>query len=106
SMVRSLEPDFALLRQLDLRGVIVTSPGDEMDFVSRFFAPNFGIDEDPATGSAHCTLAPYWAARLKRSVLRARQLSHRGARLDCEVRADRVLISGGVVPYFEGIINV
>jgi predicted PhzF superfamily epimerase YddE/YHI9 len=106
SDVRDLQPDFRVLSQLDLRGVIVTAPGDEVDFVSRFFAPNFGIDEDPVTGSAHCTLAPYWAGRLGRSRLRARQLSPRTGALQCEMAGERVRISGKAILFLEGTIEI
>lgn len=92
--IRALSPDQALLGQLDRRGVIVTARGDEVDFVSRFFAPKFGISEDPVTGSAHCQLAPYWADRLGKEKLSARQISRRGGNLICEVAGDRVLLSG------------
>lgn len=99
--VRGLSPDFALLATLDLRGVIVTAPGSADDFVSRFFAPRLGIPEDPVTGSAHCTLAPYWADRLGRHRLSARQVSKRGGRLACELEGDRVLLSGSAVTFME-----
>lgn len=95
--VRAITPDQALLGQLDLRGVIVTAPGSDVDFVSRFFAPKFGIPEDPVTGSAHCTLAPYWAKRLGKNVLTARQVSRRGGNIGCELKADRVILSGSAV---------
>lgn len=104
--VRALRPDMERLRTLDRLGVIVTAPGSGWDFVSRFFAPGAGIPEDPVTGSAHCTLAPYWAARLGKSVLRARQVSPRGGELFCECRGDRLLISGQAVCYLEGTIFV
>jgi predicted PhzF superfamily epimerase YddE/YHI9 len=84
----------------DTFAVIVTAPGDPdsgVDFVSRFFAPAKGVAEDPVTGSAHCTLTPYWAARLGKSRLRARQLSRRGGELDCELRGERVLMTGKAV---------
>lgn len=100
--VRSITPDHALLSRLDRRGVIITAPGSDHDFVSRFFAPKFGIPEDPVTGSAHCVLAPYWAARLGRNRLVARQLSRRGGELQCEVRGDRVLLIGGAVTFLQG----
>jgi predicted PhzF superfamily epimerase YddE/YHI9 len=77
-----------------------------VDFVSRFFAPAAGIPEDPVTGSSHCTLAPYWAARLGKSKLTAMQLSPRGGELQCELRADRVLIAGQVVEYLRGEIEI
>ena len=86
--------------------VIVTAPGDDCDFVSRFFAPDAGIAEDPVTGSAHCTLTPYWAARLGRPRLHARQVSARGGELWCELRGDRVGIAGRAVTYLRGEIEV
>ena len=104
--VRALEPDIARLGRLDRRGVIVTAAGEEADFVSRFFAPQSGIGEDPVTGSAHCELAPYWAKRLGRQRLTAHQVSARGGELDCEVKGDRVLITGRAATYLEGIIEV
>jgi PhzF family phenazine biosynthesis protein len=99
--VRGLTPDHALLGQLDLRGVIVTAPGIDVDFVSRFFASKFGIPEDPVTGSAHCALAPYWAGRLGKNALSARQVSKRGGNVGCEVRGDRVVLSGSAVTVME-----
>lgn len=105
--VRSIEPDHALLLQLDRDGgVIVTAPGDDVDFVSRFFAPKFGIPEDPVTGSAHCTLAPYWAERLGKNPLAAKQVSKRGGSLTCEVRDGRVLIAGRAVMFMEAELTV
>ncbi len=92
--VRALQPDLAALARLAEGGVMVTAPGREVDFVSRFFAPNYGVDEDPVTGSAHCALAPYWAGQLGRDSLSARQLSARGGELHCQLRGERVLISG------------
>jgi predicted PhzF superfamily epimerase YddE/YHI9 len=76
--VRAITPNHVWLRQLDLRGVIVSAPGEEVDFVSRFFAPKYGIPEDPVTGSAHCVLTPFWADRLGKTILTARQVSQRG----------------------------
>lgn len=104
--VRALQPNFEALKTLDRLGVIVTAPGRTADFVSRFFAPGAGIPEDPVTGSAHCTLTPYWAKRLQKSNLRASQVSSRGGELFCELRGDRVLISGRCVRYMEGAIYV
>ncbi len=104
--VQTLAPDFGLLARLDRRGVIVTAPGAETDFVSRFFAPGVGIPEDPVTGSAHCTLTPFWARRLGRNRLRARQLSARGGELECELRGNRVLIRGRAVLYMAGTIRI
>ena len=104
-VVRELRPDFTRLGKLDLRA-LVTAPGDDVDFVSRFFAPSEGIDEDPVTGSAHCSLIPYWAARLNKTSLRARQVSARGGELDCELLGERVSIGGRAVRYLEGIITI
>jgi len=104
--VRAITPRFALIRELPMRGVIATAPGSDVDFVSRFFAPAVGVDEDPATGSTHTTLIPYWSQRLGRKSLRARQLSARGGELWLEDRGERVKISGNVVPYLEGMITV
>jgi PhzF family phenazine biosynthesis protein len=104
--VRALTPDIALLRGLDRRGVIVTAAGSEVDFVSRFFAPKSGIDEDPVTGSAHCELTPYWSKRLGKTMLSAQQVSARGGELFCEDQGERVLISGRAVTYMEGLIDI
>jgi PhzF family phenazine biosynthesis protein len=97
--VRSLMPDCGLLRRLDVRGVIVTSEAVSAgsDFVSRFFAPRVGVDEDPVTGSAHCTLAPYWEARLGRTDLVGYQVSSRGGKVRTRVVGDRVLLGGQAV---------
>lgn len=103
--VRGLKPDMRVLGGLD--PVICTAPGEAgIDFVSRFFAPAFGIDEDPVTGSAHCTLAPYWAARLKKASLRARQVSPRGGDLWVEPRDGRVRMAGTGVEYLRGTITI
>jgi PhzF family phenazine biosynthesis protein len=105
--IRALTPDFAAIAALDRFAVIVTAPGaDGIDFVSRFFAPARGVAEDPVTGSAHCTLIPYWAERLGKSRLEARQLSRRGGVLSCAMRADRVTIAGRALLYLEGIIAI
>jgi predicted PhzF superfamily epimerase YddE/YHI9 len=104
--VADLAPDFAVLKRLS-RAVIVTAPGEGgIDFVSRFFAPRFGIDEDPVTGSAHCTLVPYWAGRLGKSRLNARQLSCRGGSLVCEDRGQRVTIAGRAALYLTGTLHI
>lgn len=95
--VRAITPNQALLGQLGLRCVVITAPGTEVDFVSRVFGPKFGIPEDPVTGSAHCALAPYWAKRLGKNVLTARQVSRRGGTIGCELNADRVMLSGSAV---------
>jgi len=100
--VRELQPDMAALSRVEMFALIVTAPGREVDFVSRFFAPAVGVPEDPVTGSAHCTLTPYWAQRLAKSVLRARQLSRRGGELVCELRGERVMLRGQAVLYLEG----
>ena len=104
--VRSLKPDFAALRTLATLGIIATAPGDDCDFVSRFFAPAAGINEDPVTGSAHCTLIPYWADRLGKSDLLARQVSARGGELICREAGDRVFIGGRATIYLRGEIEI
>lgn len=92
--VHSLQPDFTRLAALDLFAVIATAPGNDCDFVSRFFAPRAGVPEDPVTGSAHCTLVPYWAERLGKNALHARQVSPRGGELFCRLERERVFIGG------------
>jgi predicted PhzF superfamily epimerase YddE/YHI9 len=104
--ILDLQPSLADLMQLDLFGIIVTAPGEEVDFVSRFFAPNAGIDEDPVTGSAHSTLIPYWKERLGKDAMVALQLSARRGKLYCTDLGDKVKISGKAAPYLEGFINV
>jgi len=97
--IRSLKPDLPSLARLDCLGVICTAPGQDSDFVSRFFAPGAGVPEDPVTGSAHSTLIPYWGARLGKKTLFARQLSQRGGELFCEDLGDRVAIGGRAALY-------
>jgi len=104
--VRSLAPSFDGVRALGVFGIIATAPGRDVDFVSRFFAPLMGVPEDPATGSSHCTLTPYWAKRLGKSRLRARQVSARVGELLCEDLGERVAIAGRAVQYLEGTIEV
>lgn len=104
--VRELEPDISALARVEMFAVIVTAPGRDADFVSRFFAPASGVPEDPVTGSAHCTLAPYWAARLGKTTLHARQVSRRGGELICELRGERVILRGQAVRYLEGVIHL
>lgn len=104
--VRAVTPDQTRLAELDRRGVIVTARGREVDFVSRFFGPKYGIPEDPVTGSAHCALTPYWSQRLGRNVLRARQVSSRGGNVQCELKGDRVLLSGRAVTFMEALIDL
>jgi PhzF family phenazine biosynthesis protein len=103
--IRELAPDFGKLTAMG-DCVIATAPGDNVDFVSRFFAPAYGIDEDPVTGSAHCTMTPYWAARLDKTELRARQISKRGGELRCTFAGDRTRIAGRAVLYSRGTIEV
>ena len=104
--VAALDPRQDKLYELDCAGIIVTAPGEDVDFVSRFFAPRHGIAEDPVTGSAHCTLIPYWSKRLGKKELRARQISERVGELWCEDKDERVGISGEAVLYFEGHIRL
>lgn len=104
--VQELRPDVGVLAKLDLRGVGVTAPGREVDFVSRFFAPRHGIPEDPVTGSLHCALAPYWGARLGKQVLTARQLSKRGGSLRCELAGGRVVLYGHAVKFMTAQIEL
>lgn len=103
--IAALEPDMRLLERLG-RCVIVSAPGDNVDCVSRFFAPHLGIPEDPVTGSAHCTLVPYWAQRLGKGTLHCRQLSERGGELFCEDLGTRIAIAGRAVQYLRGEIEV
>jgi PhzF family phenazine biosynthesis protein len=105
AVVDSSYDQMAIL-QLGHCGVIVTAPGEDVDFVSRFFAPAYAIPEDPVTGSSHCTLTPYWAQRLGKNQLTARQLSSRGGFLKCELYTDRVLITGKAVMYMKGTLEV
>lgn len=106
--VAALRPDMAGLNRLAPDAVIATGPGDtiDVDFVSRCFVPKLGIPEDPVTGSAHCVLTPYWAARLGKQTLSARQISARGGELTCGIKGDRVTIAGKAVAYLEGWIDV
>src|SRR5664279_3112359 len=100
--IESLKPDLSLVRKLQSRGLIVTAPGTESDFVSRCFFPQSGIDEDPVTGSAHCVMVPYWSKQTGKTKLTAVQLSARKGFLDCELAANRVLMSGHAHTYLEG----
>jgi predicted PhzF superfamily epimerase YddE/YHI9 len=99
SAVRSIRPDLARIASLDVRGVIVTAraSSSDHDFVSRFFAPGAGVNEDPVTGSAHCALAPYWARKLGKTDLRGYQASARGGNVSCELIGDRVVLGGCAV---------
>jgi PhzF family phenazine biosynthesis protein len=102
--IAEMAPDFFALSKMDTVGVIVTAPGKNVDFVSRFFAPGAGIPEDPVTGSAHCNLIPYWAKKLGKDKLHALQISPRKGELWCELKGDRVLMSGKAVTYLRGEI--
>lgn len=104
--VLAIKPDFNSLMKINAHAVIVTAPGDKSDFVSRFFAPEVGVPEDPVTGSAHCTLIPYWAERLGKNKLFARQVSQRGGEIQCELIGDRVKMAGDAVLYMKGEIYV
>lgn len=104
--VEALRPNFSAIAKLDTFAVIVTGPGDSCDFVSRFFAPGAGVPEDPVTGSAHCTLVPYWSKRLGKRKLYARQVSKRGGQLWCEHLGERIVLAGRVVEYLRGEINI
>ncbi len=100
--IQKLNPNFYQLAQLELSGIIVTAKGDNIDFVSRFFAPKIGINEDPVTGSAHTLLIPYWAKKLNKNSLKAVQISKRTGYLKCEYLKNRVEISGQAVTYLKG----
>ena len=105
-IIEKIHPNFHLLNALDCRGVIVSAKGNEVDFVSRFFAPQCGIPEDPVTGSAHTTLTPYWSQKLNKNTLSAKQLSQRGGELQCEYLGNRVKISGHAICYLIGEIEI
>jgi PhzF family phenazine biosynthesis protein len=102
--IQAISPDFRILSTINVRGVIVTAKGDNYDFVSRFFAPAVGVNEDPVTGSSHTILIPYWGKKLNKNELNAKQLSPRQGILKCRTNKDRVRISGKAVTYFKGEI--
>ena len=104
--ILAIQPDFVTLSKLDLRGVIITAQGKNVDFVSRFFCPKLGVNEDPVTGSAHCALTPYWADKLGKTKLSALQLSKRTGILACELKGDRVIITGKAVMYMKAKISI
>ena len=104
--IKAIKPNLEALSKIDAHAVIVTARGDNSDFVSRFFAPEVGVPEDPVTGSAHCTLIPYWAERFGKSELFARQVSSRGGELFCELLGDRVRIGGYAALYLKGEIYI
>lgn len=105
--VQNLDPDYHFIAtQIKERGLIVTAKGDDCDFVSRFFAPGAGINEDPVTGSAHCQLVPYWSERLAKKSILAKQLSRRGGTLYCEDAGGRVMLGGKTISFLEGMITI
>ncbi len=104
--VKNLVPDLSMWSKLDLRGVVVTAAGNNVDFVSRCFFPKLGVDEDPITGSAHCELSPYWSSQLNLSLLKGRQLSKRSGIVDCELIGERVILTGNAVDYMSGEIHI
>ncbi len=104
--VAKMKPDLIILERMEARGVIVTAPGNDVDFVSRFFAPNVGVPEDPVTGSAHTVLTPFWSKRLSKKHLKARQLSKRGGHIHCTQLDNRVEIGGSAITYMTGSIQV
>ncbi|QXV64483.1 PhzF family phenazine biosynthesis protein [Mucilaginibacter sp. 21P] len=104
--IRNMVPDHSLLAKIDTLGIIVTAPGNNVDFVSRFFAPAAGVPEDPVTGSAHCNLIPYWAGKLGKDQLHAYQISPRKGELWCELNGDRTMMAGKAVTYLRGSIEV
>jgi PhzF family phenazine biosynthesis protein len=103
--IESADPDFVQLKKLDLRGIIITAKSSRYDFVARFFAPRYGIPEDPVTGSAYTQLAPYWVLKMGSKKFSVKQLSSRGGELTCEMVGDRVYISGKAIEYMEGKIK-
>lgn len=106
TIIRSMQPSIQMLLGTAARGIMVTAPGEKVDFVSRFFAPAVGVNEDPVTGSAHTTMIPFWAKRLGKTELTARQLSARGGELWCQLSGDRALIAGKAVTYLRGEIEI
>ena len=104
--VKRMRPEFHVLEKLHPAGVAITAPGEDSDFVSRYFAPSYGIPEDPVTGSTHCSLAPYWGERLGKTGLHARQVSQRGGELWCELKGDRVIIKGQAVLTLRGQLSI
>lgn len=106
NQVKNLEPDIRLLKKADVRGIIVTAPGKDVDFVSRFFAPGAGVDEDPVTGSAHTMLTPYWASRLGKEEMVARQISKRGGTVYCRMKGDRVELGGHACTVMQGEVSI
>ena len=106
SMITNIKPDFDAVSDLDGQGLIISAHSNQYDFVSRYFCPKYGINEDPVTGSAHTTLIPYWANKLNKDSLTAKQVSKRGGELFCRNLEERVLIGGNAVLYMKGIIEI
>ena len=102
--IKNMQPDFEAIKKLPVRGVIITAPGEEVDFVSRFFGPGVGVNEDPVTGSAHTTMVPYWAKQLNKESFKAKQLSQRSGNLTCKLLGNRVEIGGYAKLYLRGEI--
>ncbi|MFL2715755.1 MAG: PhzF family phenazine biosynthesis protein [Gammaproteobacteria bacterium] len=105
-VISNIQPDFDAVSKLDGQGLIISSSSNQYDFVSRYFCPKFGINEDPVTGSAHTTLIPYWSEKLSKDSLTAKQISKRGGELFCQNKNDRVLIGGNAVLYMKGTIEI
>lgn len=103
--IANLKPDFAALLSASSCSVIVSAPGGDCDVVSRFFAPQVGINEDPVTGSAHCAVVPYWSGRLHKDRLQCKQISARGGHLDCQLKEGRVLMTGTAVTFMQGLVE-
>ncbi|WP_291510933.1 PhzF family phenazine biosynthesis protein [Acidithiobacillus sp.] len=106
AQIRAIHPDMTVLLGLDLRGVVITAPGKDCDFVARFFGPKVGVPEDPVTGSAYTALAPYWAKRLGKTMLNARQISQRGGEIHCGVALDHVTLTGAAATFMVGEIRL
>ena len=104
--IKAIEPDFQNLAKLEGQGLIISSPSDDFDFVSRYFCPKYGINEDPVTGSAHTTLIPYWSNKLNKTILHAKQVSSRGGELFCKNLEQRVLIAGDAKLYMKGELKI
>ena len=104
--IKAIEPDFQNLTKLEGQGLIISSPSDDFDFVSRYFCPKYGINEDPVTGSAHTTLIPYWSNKLNKTILHAKQVSSRGGELFCKNLEQRVLIAGDAKLYMKGELKI
>ena len=104
--IHAIDPDFSLLAKLECRGVIITAPGDQVDFVSRFFAPRTGVPEDPVTGSTHTLMVPHWAHKTGKTEFTAAQLSQRSGRLYCELSGSRVFNGGHTKKYLQGEISI